>query len=77
MDVLEEAWSSARIVGDSHSSIIDLPLTQRQGGLLSIASWYDNEWAFANRLAEVAAYMASNQSQISTQQPDTKESYAY
>lgn len=59
MDVLEEAWSSARIVGDSHSSLIDLPLTQRQGSILSIASWYDNEWGFANRLAEVAAFLAA------------------
>jgi glyceraldehyde 3-phosphate dehydrogenase len=59
MDVLEDAWSSARIVGDSHSSIIDLPLTQRQGGILSVASWYDNERGFANRLAEVATFMAS------------------
>ncbi len=59
MDVLEEAWSSARIVGDPHSSLIDLPLTQRQGDILSVASWYDNEWGFANRMAEVAAFMAS------------------
>jgi glyceraldehyde 3-phosphate dehydrogenase len=59
MDVLEDAWSSARIIGDSHSSLIDLPLTQRQGGLISVASWYDNEWAFACRLAEVAAFLAA------------------
>jgi glyceraldehyde 3-phosphate dehydrogenase len=57
MDVLEEAWASSRIVGDPHSSIIDLPLTMRQGGILSMAAWYDNEWGFSNRLAEVAAYM--------------------
>lgn len=60
MDVLEEAWTSARIVGDPHSSIIDLPLTQRQGSILSVASWYDNEFGFANRLAEVAAFMANH-----------------
>jgi glyceraldehyde 3-phosphate dehydrogenase len=64
MDVLEEAWTSARIVGDSHSCLIDLPLTQRQGGLLSIAAWYDNEWAFATRLAEVAAFLANGESQL-------------
>jgi glyceraldehyde 3-phosphate dehydrogenase len=63
MDVLEEAWTSARIVGDSHSSLIDLPLTQLQGGLLSVASWYDNEWAFAARLSEVAAFLAKGQTQ--------------
>ena len=58
LDVLEEEWTSARIVGDPHSSLIDLPLTIKQGNLLSIASWYDNEWGFANRLAEVADYIA-------------------
>lgn len=57
MDVLEGEWSSARIVGDPHSAIIDLPLTAKVGGLLSVASWYDNEWGFTNRLAEVAVYM--------------------
>ena len=46
IDVLEEEWTSARIVGDPHSSIIDLPLTVKQGELLSIATWYDNEWGF-------------------------------
>jgi glyceraldehyde 3-phosphate dehydrogenase len=60
MDVLEEGWPSSRIVGDSHSSIVDLPLVAVQGGtLVSIAAWYDNEWAFSTRLAEVAAFLAS------------------
>jgi len=59
MDVLEEQWSSARIVADPHSSVIDLNLTAKQGDLLSIATWYDNEWGFSNRLAEVAQYIAS------------------
>jgi glyceraldehyde 3-phosphate dehydrogenase len=59
MDVLEQGWPSSRIVGDSHSSIVDLPLVAVQGGtLVSIAAWYDNEWAFSTRLAEVAAYLA-------------------
>ncbi|KGO88662.1 glyceraldehyde-3-phosphate dehydrogenase [Flavobacterium rivuli WB 3.3-2 = DSM 21788] len=58
LDVLEEEWSSARIVADPHSSIIDLPLTVKEGNLLSVAAWYDNEWGFANRLAEVAKYLS-------------------
>ncbi|HEX8018345.1 type I glyceraldehyde-3-phosphate dehydrogenase [Mucilaginibacter sp.] len=59
LDVLEEEWSSARIVGDTHSALMDLPLTFKQGDLLSIASWYDNEWGFSNRLAEVTQFIAS------------------
>ncbi|GLX70987.1 glyceraldehyde-3-phosphate dehydrogenase [Paenibacillus glycanilyticus] len=58
LNVLEGEWASSRIVGDPHSSIIDLPLTQVQGGLLSVATWYDNEWGYASRLAEVAAFLA-------------------
>jgi glyceraldehyde 3-phosphate dehydrogenase len=58
--VLEGEWASSRIVGDSHSSIIDLPLTQLQGDILSVAAWYDNEWGYASRLAEVAAYLVAN-----------------
>lgn len=58
MGVLEEEWASARILGDPHSSIVDLPLTQMQGDLLSIAAWYDNEMGYATRLAETAAKLA-------------------
>lgn len=58
MDVLTEEWASARIVGDPHSAIIDLPLIQVMGGtLVSVASWYDNEMGYATRLAEMAAYL--------------------
>jgi len=58
LDVLDGEWASSRIVADPHSSIVDLPLTAKEGNLLSVATWYDNEWGFANRLAEVAAFLA-------------------
>jgi glyceraldehyde 3-phosphate dehydrogenase (phosphorylating) len=59
MDVLEGEWTSARIIGDSHSSIIDLPLVQvMEGTLVSVAAWYDNEMGFSTRLAETAARLA-------------------
>lgn len=59
MGVLEGEWASSRIIGDSHSSIVDLPLTQVMGdNFLSCAAWYDNEWGYATRLAEVAALIA-------------------
>jgi glyceraldehyde 3-phosphate dehydrogenase (phosphorylating) len=58
MDVLTEEWSSTRIVGDPHSSIIDLPLIQVMNDtLVSVAAWYDNEMGYATRLAEMAAYL--------------------
>jgi glyceraldehyde 3-phosphate dehydrogenase len=59
MDVLEEEWASSRIVGDSHSSIVDLPITQVMGEhFLSVAAWYDNEWGYATRLAETGALLS-------------------
>ena len=58
--MLEDEWASSRIVGDSHSSIVDLPLMQVMGDkLVSVAAWYDNEWGFTSRLAETAAMMVS------------------
>jgi glyceraldehyde 3-phosphate dehydrogenase len=57
--VLEEEWASSRIVNDSHSSIVDLPLTQVQEGvMLSVAAWYDNEIGFSTQLAVAAARLA-------------------
>lgn len=59
MGVLEEEWASSRIVGDRHSSIVDLPLTQvQEGNMLSVAAWYDNEMGYSARLAETAAHIA-------------------
>jgi glyceraldehyde 3-phosphate dehydrogenase len=58
MDVLTEEWASTRIVGDPHSSIIDLPLVQVMGdNLVSVAAWYDNEMGYATRLAQMAAFL--------------------
>jgi len=59
MSVLEGEWASSRIVGDQHSSIVDLPLTAVQGDLLSVAAWYDNEMGYSARLAETAARIAA------------------
>jgi len=58
--VLEDEWASARIVGDSHSSIVDLPLIRvLDDTLVSVATWYDNEMGFSTRLAETAAQLAN------------------
>ncbi|MBQ3409880.1 aldehyde dehydrogenase, partial [Candidatus Saccharibacteria bacterium] len=42
--------------GNSHSCIVDLPLTNVVGGnLIKIVAWYDNEWGYSNRLVELTA----------------------
>lgn len=61
LGVLEGAWASARILGETHSSIVDLPLTSVAGDdLVTVAAWYDNEAGYAMRLAETAAMIAGD-----------------
>ena len=44
---------SSDIIGNPHSSIVDLSLTQIVGGnMLKVIAWYDNEYGYANRLVE-------------------------
>jgi glyceraldehyde 3-phosphate dehydrogenase len=51
--VTEDPLVSSDIIGNSHSSIVDLSLTQVVGGnMLKIIAWYDNEYGYANRLVE-------------------------
>ena len=51
---------SRDIVGDPHSCIIDLELTQVMGkNLAKVFGWYDNEWGYSNRIVELAAFMGS------------------
>jgi len=43
-----------------HSSIYDAPLTKVLGKrFVKVFSWYDNEWGYTNRLADVTAYVAA------------------
>jgi len=45
--------------GDFHSSIVDSLSTMVLGGnLIKVVAWYDNEWGYSCRVADLAAYMA-------------------
>src|SRR5215472_15461418 len=62
LGVLRDEWASSRIVAETRSSIIDLPLTSVSGGdLVTVAAWYDNELGYATRLAETTAALAAEQ----------------
>jgi glyceraldehyde 3-phosphate dehydrogenase len=50
---------SADIVGNPHSAIFDAPLTQVVGDQVKVFAWYDNEWAFSNRLVEMSQRIAA------------------
>ena len=56
----DEPLVSVDFNGNTHSSIFDAPLTKVMGKrLVKIFSWYDNEWGYSNRLADVTAFVAS------------------
>jgi glyceraldehyde 3-phosphate dehydrogenase len=51
----EEPLVSSDIVRSSYSSIFDAPLTRVVDGTqVKVVAWYDNEWGYSNRLAELA-----------------------
>ena len=55
----EEPLVSIDFNNNPHSSIFDAPLTKVLGKrLVKIFSWYDNEWGYSNRLADVTAFVA-------------------
>lgn len=54
-----EQFISTNLKGSEFSSIIQANLTQANGNLVRVLSWYDNEWAYACRLAEMATHLPS------------------
>jgi glyceraldehyde 3-phosphate dehydrogenase len=55
----EEPIVSNDIVTDPASTIFDAPLTKVIGNQVKIVGWYDNEWGYSNRLADLAALIGS------------------
>ncbi|HWH26087.1 MAG TPA: type I glyceraldehyde-3-phosphate dehydrogenase [Pseudolysinimonas sp.] len=55
----EDEIVSSDIVGDPHSSIFDAKLTKVIGDQVKVASWYDNEWGYSNRLVDVTEYVGA------------------
>ena len=59
VDVTEEELVSSDFIGNSHSAIVDLKLTNViAGNMVKVVAWYDNEWGYCNRLVELTAEAA-------------------
>ncbi len=60
---VDEPLVSIDFKGDSHSSSVDLQFTQvlgkEKGDFIKVVAWYDNEWGYSVRTADLAALMAS------------------
>jgi len=54
LEYSEEPLVSSDIVGSPASCVFDADLTMAHGKLVKVIGWYDNEWGYANRLAELA-----------------------
>lgn len=55
----EEPLVSIDFKGDSNSSIVDMEFTHvLAGNMAKVVAWYDNEWGYSCRVADLAAYMA-------------------
>jgi glyceraldehyde 3-phosphate dehydrogenase len=58
LQVTDEPLVSMDFKGNPHSSIYDSQLTKNIGGnFFKIIGWYDNEWGYSNRLADLANYI--------------------
>jgi glyceraldehyde 3-phosphate dehydrogenase len=57
--VTDEELVSADFLHDSHSSIVDAPLTLAIGDrTVKVLAWYDNEWGYSCRVVDLVDYMA-------------------
>ncbi len=53
MKYSEDDLVSTDIIGEKHSSIVDGQLTMAMGNFVKVFAWYDNEFGYAYRLAEL------------------------
>jgi glyceraldehyde 3-phosphate dehydrogenase len=59
LGVTEEELVSSDFINDPRSAVVDLPLVQIvDGGLVRVIAWYDNEWGYAHRLADLLSLLA-------------------
>ena len=61
LGVTEEELVSSDFVNDPRSAVVDLPLVQvAGGGLARVIAWYDNEWGYSHRLADLLERLAGS-----------------
>ena len=56
----EDPIVSTDIVTDPHSSIFDAGITKVIGNQAKVASWYDNEWGYSNRLVDLMSFIGKS-----------------
>ncbi|MBA1335572.1 MAG: NAD-dependent glyceraldehyde-3-phosphate dehydrogenase [Firmicutes bacterium] len=62
LDYTEEELVSADFKGDAHSSIVDGASTMViDGKMVKVLSWYDNEWGYSHRVADLVKYISDKE----------------
>lgn len=60
LGVSDEELVSSDFINDPRSAVVDLPLVESlDGRLVRVMAWYDNEWGYAHRLADLLALLAA------------------
>jgi len=58
LGISDEPLVSSDYIGTEYSSVVDAELTMQMGdNLFKVVSWYDNEWGYSCRVADLAAMM--------------------
>lgn len=60
LEYSEAPLVSTDILSSSHSAIFDAELTVRQGNQMRIVAWYDNEFGYSSRLADLVPRVVRN-----------------
>ena len=64
LQAVDEPLVSVDYKGDPHSSSVDLPFTlvlgKEAGTMVKVVAWYDNEWGYSVRTADLAAMLAKS-----------------
>lgn len=53
LEYSEDELVSSDVIKNSHSSIFDSKLTQANGKMVKVLSWYDNEYGYSSRMVDV------------------------
>jgi glyceraldehyde 3-phosphate dehydrogenase len=56
----EDPIVTTDIVTDPHSCIFDAGLTKVLGNQVKVVGWYDNEWGYSNRLADLVSFVGES-----------------
>jgi glyceraldehyde 3-phosphate dehydrogenase len=64
LQAMDEPLVSIDYKGDGHSASVDLPFTsvlgREKNNFIKVVAWYDNEWGYSCRTADLAAWMAKS-----------------